>query len=99
MLHMLHCSVTICIATRLVYQSDKQMLYIFWAKLTGLYQFDCFLPHYNKYLGVNFINVFTYKFLVGTSFRQLFLVTFWLWQKNLYEKRAQKTLMKLTVGQ
>ncbi len=28
--------------------------------------------------GVNFINIFTYKFFVRTSFRQLFLVTFWL---------------------
>jgi hypothetical protein len=31
--------------------------------------------------GVNFINIFTYKFSVQMSFRQLFLVTFWLWQK------------------
>jgi len=30
---------------------------------------------------VNFINVFKYKFFVRTSFRQLFLVTFWLCQK------------------
>ncbi len=31
--------------------------------------------------GVNFINIFTYEFFVRTSFWQLFLVTFWLWQK------------------
>ncbi len=31
--------------------------------------------------GVNFINVFTYEFFVQTLFLQLFLVTFWLWQK------------------
>ncbi len=31
--------------------------------------------------GVNFINIFTYEFFARTVFRQLFLVTFWLWQK------------------
>ncbi len=31
--------------------------------------------------GVNFINVFTYKFFVQTAFQQLFLVTFWLGKK------------------
>ncbi len=31
--------------------------------------------------GVNFINVFTYEFFVWILFRQLFLLTFWLWQK------------------
>ncbi len=31
--------------------------------------------------GVNFINVFTYKFFVQRAYWQLFLVTFWLWQK------------------
>ncbi len=46
--------------------------------------------------GVNFIKVFTYEFFIQTLFRQLFLVRFWLWWKNLYGKRAQKTLMKLT---
>ena len=38
--------------------------------------------------GVNFINVFTYKFFVRTSFRQLFLVAFWLWQK-IHTKNAR----------
>ncbi len=32
-------------------------------------------------LGVNFVNIFTYKFFVQTSFRQLFLIKFWLWWK------------------
>ncbi len=36
---------------------------------------------------------FTYEFFVQMSFRQLFLVA-----KNSYEKRAQKTLMKLTAA-
>jgi len=31
--------------------------------------------------GVNFTNVFTYEFFERTAFQQLFLVTFWLWQK------------------
>jgi len=42
----------------------------------------------NRYLkkltfhpGVNFINIFTYKFFVLKLFRQLFLVSFWLWWK------------------
>jgi hypothetical protein len=48
--------------------------------------------------GVNFINIFTYKFFVQTSIQQLFVVTFWLWQKNCTKKHAQKTLMKLTAG-
>jgi len=32
--------------------------------------------------GVNFISILSAQFFVQTSFRQLFLVTFWLWQKN-----------------
>jgi len=40
--------------------------------------------------GVNFINVFTYKFFVWTSFRQLFLVTFCLWQKMLAKNARVK---------
>ncbi len=51
----------------------------------------CHFCIYNVTLGVNFINVFTYKFFVRTLFQQLFLVTFWLWQKirmkNVREKR------------
>jgi hypothetical protein len=38
--------------------------------------------------GVNFINIFTYEFFVQTAFRQLFLVTFWLWQK-IHTKNAR----------
>ncbi len=38
----------------------------------------------------NFINVFMYEFFVRMSFQQPFLVTFWLWRLNLYEKRARK---------
>jgi hypothetical protein len=53
---------------------------------------------FKKHTGVNFINIFTYEFFVRMSFRQLFLVTFWLWQKNSYEKCARKMLMKLTPG-
>jgi len=34
-----------------------------------------------NWLGVNFINIFTYKFFVRTSFQQLFLIKFWLWWK------------------
>jgi len=44
---------------------------------------------------VNFINVFTYKFFVRTLFRQLFLVTFWLWRQNFVQKRVHKMLIKL----
>jgi len=47
---------------------------------------------------VNFINVFMYKFLVRTSFLQLFLVTFWLWQKKSYKKHVRKMLMNLTAA-
>jgi hypothetical protein len=47
---------------------------------------------------VNFINIFMYEFFIQTPFRQLFLVTFWLWQKNRMKKHACQTLMKLTAG-
>ncbi len=42
----------------------------------------------NGHPGVNFINIFTYKFFLQTSFWQLFLVTFWLWQK-IYTKKSR----------
>jgi len=40
--------------------------------------------------GLNFINVFTYEFFIRTSFRQLFLVTFWLWQKIRTKNEREK---------
>jgi len=48
---------------------------------------------------------FTGAFLVQKIIAQLFLVTFWLWQKDFgkkalsYKKRACKILMKLTPGE
>jgi len=57
------------------------------------------------HLGVNFINIFTYKFFVRTLFRQLFHVhiTYMQLKKaaemTSHEKRARIKLMKLTLGQ
>ncbi len=55
-----------------------------------LSHYDVFRVKYSKDRAyVNFINVFTYEFFVRTSFRQLFLVTFWLWQ-NIRTKNARE---------
>jgi len=47
---------------------------------------------------VSISSTFSYKFFVRKLFWQLLLVTFWLWEKNSYEKRARLMLMKLTTG-
>ncbi len=43
---------------------------------------------------VNFINVKHANFLYKRPFLAAFLVTFWLWRQNSYEKRARKMLVK-----
>jgi len=50
------------------------------------------------HLSVNFINIICANFSYESLFWQLFLVTFWLWQKNLYKKFACKSLMILTLS-
>ncbi len=57
--------------------SMEDLIVVHWSTLIWVKQ--NFTPFYPT--GVNFINIFTYEFFVQTAFRQLFQVTFWLWQK------------------
>ncbi len=59
-------------------------------KLTSGVDFTNILQAAFTHLGVNFINVFTYKCFVQTSFWLLFLVTFWLWRKICTKNEHKK---------
>ncbi len=63
-----------------------------------IYNSSSLLHHWLWEFRCQFHQHFTYKFFVRMSFCQLFLVTFWLWQKSLFKKHVRQMLMKLTVG-